>query len=85
MNDSLKKFVKKDIFVVVVIQILSTLAIIGYLNMENQKPKQTANTDSSTAAVNALSARLGQVQVDLNQIKAKLGAGQPAIQNQKKQ
>ncbi|KKR17658.1 MAG: hypothetical protein UU65_C0006G0016 [candidate division CPR2 bacterium GW2011_GWC1_41_48] len=65
------KGIKKEIYVIVAVQILCTLVVVLFLNQALKGEK--AGGDSAT--INSLSARLGQVQMDLYQIKSKLGAG----------
>lgn len=69
---------KKDLLIILSVQVLTTILVLSFLQWGGFKKVDEKTQSSDTSALNALSARLGQVQVDLNMIKSKLGAGAPA-------
>lgn len=81
---------KKDTYFIILFQIFMTLIILAFLrwgaNVSTTKSttSKTGSDSTSISAINALSARLGQVQVDLNQIKSKIGVYQPSATVQQK-
>lgn len=71
---------KKEFYPIVAVQVVSTILIIVALYIfTNQTPANTpddtkaqASVTADSAAINSMSSRMGQIQMDLFEIKAKL-------------